>query len=197
MVLPNVYFFARCAADPNYAKQPDAKVLADLADVLGGPADVLAAAWSCMELGLDRLPDDLPRRLRGVQLKEKAASFLPGGPARYLDILAAQVDSRIGVLKVCQRSAKTPEDAAVGIADGVAALVDWWKMHRFVFMGRGDEPFRLVYVGQDAPLRAWCAKNVGDRAQVSKLAVKTLVARGTLAETDAVECLRDLLGKWW
>ena len=195
MVLPEVYFFARCAADSSYANRPDAKVLTDLAQLLGGPSDLLIPAWSCLRRGLDTLPADLPAKLRAATLSGRAASFLPGGAARYLNILANQVDSRIRVLQACQRPANTPAEAAAAIADGITALVDWWKLHRFVFGGAGGEPFRLFYVGQFEPLKAWCAKNVTDPASVSKLAVKKLVARGTLAEPDAVECMRDLLGK--
>ena len=66
------------------------------------------------------------------------------------------MDSRIRLLQACQRPAKTPEDAATAIADGTVALVDWWKMHRFVAGGSGTESFRLSYVGQYEPLKA-CA----------------------------------------
>ena len=194
MVLPNVYFFARCAADPSYANQPDAKVLADLAELLGAPPALMVPAWSCLKLELDRLPLDLPAKLRAARLSGKAASLLPGGAPRDLDILASQVDSRIRLLQACQRPAKTPEDAATAIADGTVALVDWWKMHRFVVGGSGTESFRLSYVGQYEPLKASCAKNVTDPAPVSKLAVKKLVARGTLTDRVAADCMCEL---WW
>ena len=61
--------------------------------------------------------------------------------------------------------------------------------------GAGNEPFNWSYVGQSEPLKAWCAKNVTDPAMVSKLAVKKLVAQGTLTESVAVDRVRELLGR--
>ncbi len=40
LVIPNLYLFARGAADPKYLDRPDEKVLADLAKLLGGPAGI-------------------------------------------------------------------------------------------------------------------------------------------------------------
>ena len=64
MVIPNLYFFARATADLSYLDQPDKKVLTDLAQWLGGPSELLIPAWSCLQLGVDALPDDLPAKLR-------------------------------------------------------------------------------------------------------------------------------------
>jgi hypothetical protein len=61
MVLPNLYFFARAAADLSYLDTPDEEVLGDLADLLGGPRELLVPAWRCLELPLDRLPRRPPR----------------------------------------------------------------------------------------------------------------------------------------
>jgi hypothetical protein len=98
MVLPNLYFFARAAADLSYLDTPDEEVLGDLADLLGGPRELLVPAWRCLELPLDRLPADLPDRLRNATLLGEAGRFIPGGARRYLDILAAEVESRRGFL---------------------------------------------------------------------------------------------------
>ena len=67
LVLPNIYLFARGAVDPGYLDRPDDKVLADLARFLGGPPELLVPAWSCLYLGLDKLPSDLPAKLRAAK----------------------------------------------------------------------------------------------------------------------------------
>jgi hypothetical protein len=195
MVIPNLYLFARGAADPSYLDQPNEKVLVDLADFLGGPKELLVPAWSCLTRDLGSLPSDLPERLRAAKLSGPVASCLPGGPACYLDILARQADSRIGLLRACGRSPETPEEAATAIADGVAALVDWWKVHGYVFSGVGTEPFQWQFVhhSQYGLLRQWCVKNVTDRDLVGRLAAAELARRGVLTEQEATERVRQLL----
>ena len=197
MVLPNLYFFARGSADPSYLDQPDETVLADFARFLGGPPELLVPAWSCLQLDLDRLPTDLPAKLREAKLTNPTASFLPGGAPGYLDILARQVDSRIRLLKVCSRPTKTPQETAAAIADGTAALVDWWKMHRYVGAGEGDESFRWDFVdrSQFVLFKDWCARNVADPQLVSETAFREIVRRGVLTESTAKDRLRELLGK--
>lgn len=196
MVLPNLYLFARGAAEPAYLDQPDETVLTDLADLLGGPPELLLPAWSCLRLDLDELPADLPSRLRAARLTGQTASFLPGGAPRYLDILASQVDSRIRLLQACEHPAKSAEEAASAIASATAALVDWWKVHRYVGAGEGDEHFqwRFIHSSQVGLLRQWCVKNVTDRKRVSSLAVDAMVRGGTLSEQEATERVRQLLG---
>ena len=81
MVLPNLYFFARGAADLSYLDTPDEQVLGDLADLLGGPQDLLVPAWRCMTLPLEGLPADLAVRLRKAVLSGEAARFIPGRAA--------------------------------------------------------------------------------------------------------------------
>ena len=64
MTLPNMYLFARGSWDLAYLDRSDEQILRDLATFLGGPADVLVPAWQCLALPLDRLPEDLPARIR-------------------------------------------------------------------------------------------------------------------------------------
>jgi hypothetical protein len=135
LALPNIYFYVRGAADPSYLDQPNEKVLTDLAELLGGPPNLLIPAWSCLRLGLDKLPADLPAQLRAAKLTGPAASHLPGGSSRYLDILATQVQVRIGLLQVCAQSPKSPEEAAAAIADGTKAIVEWWKLNHYTGLG--------------------------------------------------------------
>jgi hypothetical protein len=107
------------------------------------------------------------------------------------------VDSRRRLLQACSRPAQTPSEAAAAIAEGTAALVDWWKMHRYVFTGEGGEPFQWCFANptQYDLLRAWCMKNVSDRKLLSELVVKKLVEQGTLAEAIAKDRVRELLGQ--
>jgi hypothetical protein len=196
-VLPNAYLFARGAADPKYLDQPDEKVLADLAETLGGPAELLVPAWTCLQRGLDRLPADLPKRLRAVKLTGPAAAFLPGGPDRYIDILATQADSRIRLLTVCGKSPKTADEAAELIAEGTVALVEWWNMSRYCGLGHGTEPFQWDWNPgvQYALFKGWCDKSVSEPDKVSELAVKKIVANGTLDEQTAKVRVRELLAR--
>ncbi|MBN2021458.1 MAG: hypothetical protein JW809_01570 [Pirellulales bacterium] len=197
LVIPNLYLFARGAADPAYLDEPDEKVLAELAELLGGPAELLAPAWSCLERGLDRLPPDLPERLRAAKLTGEAASYLPGGPDRYLEVLAACAECRIRVLRACGRPAATPEEAAAAIADATAALVDWWKLTGYRGAGDGTEPFAWSFVHGSlfGPLKAWCSQNVPDPAKVTDLAVKKIVGRGTLDEPACKDRIGELLAR--
>ena len=142
MVLPNIYFFARCAIDPSYIDRADNEILGDFARFLGGPPELLIPAWSSLTLGLDKLPRDLPERLRSAKLSNPTASFLPGGASRYLDILASHVDCRIRLLHACRKPSGSPREAALVISDGTAAMVDWWKLHRYVGGGEGSEAFQ-------------------------------------------------------
>ena len=112
MVLPNIYLFARGSWDPKYLNRSDEGVLADCAEFLGGPADLLAPAWQCLTLPLSRLPKDLPEQLRRARLTSEAARCIPGGPQRYLEILAAQAASRIGLLEAINGPAKDDDDCA-------------------------------------------------------------------------------------
>jgi hypothetical protein len=193
MVLPNVYFFSRCAADPKYVDQTDDVVLSDFARFLGGPPELLVPAWSCLQLGLDKLPTNLPAKLREVKLTGAAAAFLPGGASRYMSILASQVDMRIRLLQACRKPAKTQQEAANRIADGTAALVDWWRLHHYVFSGEGTEPFQWNCASQYNVLREWSAKNVTDSKLVADLAVQRLVNRKVLAEPIAKDRIAELL----
>jgi hypothetical protein len=197
LVIPNLYLFARGTADPKYLDLPDEKVLTDLAEFLGGPPELLIPAWSCLQRGLEQLPADLPAKLRAARLTGAAASFLPGGPARYLEILAAQADSRIRLLRACAKPAATPAEAAAAVADGTAALVAWWNLTHYCGLGYGTEPFGWGSIpgSQYATLKNWCRKNVTDTGLVSKLAVQKIVNRGTLSEPSAKDRIRELLAQ--
>jgi hypothetical protein len=168
-------------------------VLSDFAHFLGGPPELLVPAWSCLQLGLDKLPANLPSKLREVKLTGTAAAFLPGGADCYMSILASQVDMRIRLLQACRKPAKTQQEAANRIADGTAAMVDWWKLHHYVFEGEGTEPFQWRFATQYNVLHDWSVKNVKDPKLVADLAVKRLVKRKVLAEPIAKDRIAELL----
>ena len=193
MVLPNLYFFARGAADLAYLDTPDEEVLGDLADLLGGPRDLLVPAWQCMTLPLEGLSADLPARLRKAELSGEAGRFIPGGQRRYLDILAAEVESRRGFLEAIAKPVDSSA-AAAHLAAATRALVGWWRVHGYVNAGDENTPFSWQFVrGEHVnALRAWAQANVEDREAVIAAAAKSLAASGTLGEEEAVQRLTEV-----
>jgi len=194
MVLPNLYFFARGAADLSYLDTPDEQVLGDLADLLGGPRDLLVPAWRCMELPLEGLPADLPARLRKAALSGEAGRFIPGGQRRYLDILAAEVESRRGFLEAIAKPVGSAAAAAANLAAATRALMGWWREHGYVNSGDENSPFSWQFVRDENvnALRAWAKANVEDREAVIAAAAKSLAASGTLGEEEAVQRLAEV-----
>lgn len=194
MVLPNIYLFARGSWDPAYLNRTDQEVLRDFAGFLGGPADLLLPAWQCLTLPLERLPKDLPERLRTARLTSEAAGCLPGGPQRYLEILAAQVASRLGLLTAIAEPARNDEECAQRLADGAAALVNWWKMHHYVFDGDKAQAFewRFVRGDQVALLQAWAKRNTQNKPAVTKAAADLLAAKKVLSATQVSSVLASL-----
>lgn len=49
-------------------------------------------------------------------------------------------------------------------AEGIAAMVDGWKLHRYVGGGTGDEPFQwsCADANHQAILKRWCREHVKD-----------------------------------
>lgn len=194
MVLPNLYFFARAAADLRSLDASDEQVLGDLATLLGGPRNLLVPAWRCLELPLDRLPADLPGQLRQATLDGDAARFIPGGQRRYLDILAAEVESRRGFVGAIAEPAGTDEQAAVKLADATRALVGWWRVHRYVMDGDRNTPFswRFVRDADVKSLKAWARANNNDRQAVIAAAAANLAAAGVLGAEEAAARLGEV-----
>jgi hypothetical protein len=186
MVLPNLYFFARASRDLSYLDTPDEQVLRDLAAFLGGPPELLIPAWACLQLGLDRLPADLPGLLRSASLPGEIAACIPGGPARYLDILACQVECRIGVLRAVDGPPASFSDAVRRTADGIGALVSWWKVHRYVYDGNGDEPFRWRFANKAAvaQLGSWVRCHATDAPALADPVGRLLADRSVLGEAE-------------
>ncbi|MFM8702293.1 MAG: hypothetical protein ACKOHG_00175 [Planctomycetia bacterium] len=195
MVLPNLYFFARASADLAYLDTPDEEVLGDLADLLGGPRDLLVPAWRCLSLPLDRLPADLPAELRKATLTGEAGQFIPGGQRQYLDILAAEVESRRGFLGAIAKPAGSADEAAAKLAAATRAIVGWWKVHGYVNDGDERTPFAWRFVRSEhvGALRAWAKANVTDRDAVIAAAARSLAASGTLGEEEAAKRLAEVV----
>ncbi len=195
MVLPNLFFFARCARDAAYLDTATDTVLDDFAALLGGPAELLRPAWKCLTLPLAELPADLPARLRAARLTGEAAALIPGGPALYLDLLAAQVESRRRMLAAMTLPTATPAQAATAIAEGTAALVAWWERHHFVGSSDPGTPFAWSFVNntQYDALATWAHASVADKAAVAPLAVQELMQHRVLTEPTATQVVRQLL----
>ena len=195
MVLPNLYFFARASADLSYLDTPDQEVLGDFADLLGGDRALLVPTWRCLELPLDQLPADLPDRLRKATLSGEAAAFIPGGPRRYLDILAAEVESRRGFLGAIAAPAGSSDEAAATLAAATRALVGWWRVHGYVNDGDEHTPFQWRFVRKDdvQALRKWAEVSVKDRQAVIAAAAHTLAAAGILDEEEAAKRLGEIV----
>jgi hypothetical protein len=146
MVLPNMYFFARAARDLRYLDRPQDDVLADLAHELGGDPEVLVPAWSCLQLALESLPSDLVEKVRHQKLDTELAQCIPGGPRRYVEILAAQVQSRHELLEAIAREPQTVDEAAASLTKGATALIRWWHVHRYVGAGKKGDAFRWHFL---------------------------------------------------
>jgi hypothetical protein len=147
-----------------------------------------------MALPLKGLPADLPARLRKAALSGEAGRFIPGGQRRYLDILAAEVESRRGFLEAIAKPVGSAADAAANLAAATRALVGWWREHGYVNSGDENTPFSWQFVRDENvnALRAWAKANVGDREAVIAAAAKSLAASGTLGEEEAVQRLAEV-----
>jgi len=194
MALPNIYFFARGAYDLAYLNKTNEEILTDFADFLGGLSSLLVPAWDCMNRKLETLPADLPQRLRTTRLTSESAKFIPGGPERYLEILAQQAESRIKLLQSIAKPAISDEQAAKSIADGITSLVNWWNVHRYV-LAYVDVSFKwnFVHDSQVSILRKWCRENVKNSVLVSKLAADILYRNNILPEKQAIQRVNELI----
>jgi len=195
MALPNIFLFARALWNPDYLNRSDEQVLDDLAEFLGGPAELLRPAWQCLRLSLNQIPADLPDRLRAAQLNSEAAACLPGGPQRYLEILAKFVETRRRVLQLCAAPANSNDTAADVIAQAVRVLIEWWQVHHYVFSGEFGSDFLWSFSHPllRAPLDEWTAQHVEDHAAVAPMAAQRLSAQGVLPVERAAVLIRELL----
>lgn len=194
LVLPNLYFFARGAADFSYLDKPEREVLADLARELGDTEGVLISAWSCLKLSLAELPADLAGKVRGLKLDTDFANSIPGGPQRYVEIIATQVQSRRQLLETAAEKPTTPEEAATSLAKGAKALIDWWNVHRYVGMGRKGDPFKWAFIhpSQVSILREHAKRCVAVSPEVLGMAAKLVADQKVLTQEAAETCMKQL-----
>ena len=169
-------------------------MLADLARELGDKSGALVTAWSCLKLSLAELPADLADRVRALRLHTDLAKNIPGGPARYVEILAAQVDSRRALLAAVAEKPGTLAQAAESVAQGSAALLRWWQVHRYVGMGRQGDPFSWAFINpsQVALLKQSFKERAGASLEVVKVAAAHLAESGLLRQDEALERLQEL-----
>jgi len=195
MVLPNLYYFARGAADLSYLEKPQDDVLAELARELGGDPAVLIPAWACLQYPLAKLPADLADRVRSLKLSTDMANDIPGGPCRYLEILAAQVESRRQLLEATSSHPADAIEASACLAKGAVALVKWWQVHRYVGSGRSGDPFRWAFIhpSQVAILKRYAKQWVSAYPGVAKLAAHRIGALGALSQDEAAKRLHELI----
>lgn len=194
MVLPNLYFFARGAADLAYLDKSEREVLADLASELGDTEGVLIPAWSCLKLSLADLPADLAGRVRALKLDTDFAKSVPGGPQRYVEIIAAQVQSRRQLLEAVAEKPTTPTEAAASLAKGANALIYWWQVHRYVGMGRKGDPFAwaFVHTSQVDALREHVRRCAAISPDALQQAANLLSVDGALETKEAVHLIQQL-----
>lgn len=194
LALPNLFFFARGTSDPAYLNRTDTEVLRDLAQFLGGDPTVLLPAWQCLQRDLATLPADLPTRLERSALTSPAAKLLPGGDGSYLRILAAFVRVRLAVLQACRQPPASERAAADTLHQATAALVTWWRVHRYVFTGENGTDFQWEFTHPEllAPLQTWMKQLASPHDAVVRDAARHLSADGDLTEDQALGLLRGL-----
>ncbi len=194
LALPNLFFFARGTSDPAYLNRTDTEVLRDLAQFLGGDPTVLLPAWQCLQRDLATLPADLPARLERSALTSPAAKLLPGGDGSYLRILAAFVRVRLAVLQACRQPPASERAAADTLHQATAALVTWWRVHRYVFTGENGTDFQWEFTHPEllAPLQTWMKQLASPHDAVVRDAARHLSADGDLTEDQALGLLRGL-----
>lgn len=195
MALPNLFFFARSARDENYLNQSDEEVLRDLADFLGGDADVLLPAWLCGHLPLEKIPADLPAQLASTRLRSQAAQNLPGGAEKYLGILAAWSKARLEVLRACETAPQTALETTENFCAAMRALVEWWRVHRYVLSGEMGTDFRLEFTHPILlnPLREWLAALPENARNELKNAAPDALCAREIASREAVKNAVDAL----
>jgi hypothetical protein len=196
MVLPNLYYFARGSADLNYLNKPETEVLTDLARELGGDPALLVPAWSCLKRSLEELPPDLARRVRSLKLTSPFARNIPGGPARYVTILAAQVESRRKLLEAVAMQPRNLAEAADSLAKGAAALIEWWQVHHYVGPGLSSDPFqwRFVHPSQTDLLKRHAKLCAAFGPEVVTAAARKLGEQKALPNDEAQARLAELTG---
>jgi hypothetical protein len=194
MPLPNLYFFARAAKDPGYLDQPDEQVLRDFANLLGGPADLLLPAWRCLDLAQAELAPDLPQRLRNVRLTGSASTGIPGGPERYVDILAHHYETWRTVQMSCAGPFPPDAEASQRIAQAILALDRWHQVHGFCGAGNGLRfAWEYCHPRLLQPLCSMVRTNLAESARLQDRLAGLLTDSGRFSREEASRLIAPLL----
>jgi hypothetical protein len=193
--LHNLFYFAQCTCDPAWLDWTNEEVLNAFAKFLGGNPEVLVPALSSAHTG--DISPDLPDRVRASALRSEEARCIPGGPERYLEILAAFTETRATVLRHTAEQPDSSSAAAEHLSAAAIALVRWWSMNRYVFSGEQGPGFRWGHTHPVLvqPLLTWvaAAKPLLDEAALGE-AAKRLANTGLLEYEEAEVALAGLAG---
>ena len=209
MVIPNLYLFARGAAEPSYLNQSDENILTDLAHFLGGSPELLVPAWSCLQLPLNRLPADLPARLRAVKLTSPAAGVPSGrgttvlghfgGPGGFPNPFATGVRA-FGPESRRRRHGHCRWDGSIGRLVEPTSVGWRWGRWRSVPMGfcRAIQPAQSVV--REARDRSEAGVEVGHRRDCQ--AGHSRGAGGERSGGRVIEAIADIFRQaqrpqWW
>jgi hypothetical protein len=114
-----------------------------------------------------------------------------------VEILAAQVDSRRSLLAAVAEKPGNESQAAESLANGTAALLRWWQVHRYVGMGRRGDPFQWAFIhpSQVAILKGHAKECASVCPEVEAIAAQRLAETGLVSQDEAARLLRGLTGR--
>lgn len=194
--LHNLFYFARCAQEPEWLDTPDETILGAFAAFLGGDPDVLAPAWQAARSTLESIPDSLPDRVRDAPLRSEHASLIPGGPETYRILLSEFVRARMDILKLTATAPRSSSEAIGKVASAAAAIIRWWSHHGYVGTGANGPGFRAEYTHPALlkPLATWIKQL---HQPLDEAGLREAIAEATTLESidgaTAEGIVRDLL----
>ena len=124
------------------------------------------------------------------------ANYIPGGSELYLDILAQQVEARIGLLKAISAPINSNQQAAENLTSAISHLMDWWKVHGYMQNKNAGEPISWVYIpySQVFELRSWCLRQIENPEVVKNLTVSLLDDRKIFSKSYGEKRINELFG---
>ena len=98
------------------------------------------------------------------------------------------------MLNAISSPTKGDAECADRLADGIAALVRWWKLHHFAMDKDAAQGFNWWWAdgGQVQQLRQWAVANARDKNAVADAAAKRLARDGVLGATEALKVVQAL-----
>ena len=105
------------------------------------------------------------------------------------------MDSHRRLLQACNGPAKSEQEVAQRIADGVKAIVDWWTLHGYTF-DRDQKVFGWEYVWDSESGALFKSAPANKHwPNVAKLAAERIVREGTLPASIAKARVDEALGR--